>query len=235
MKTPILFMLSSLIATQICFSQQSGNKDMIAEIKVEQTENILTLSANVQNLSPLYFSHNYLLLVKKTNSQNNLSINRQGGKFTLEPEEAKILSTIRLNQNDKTSIQAFLYIRDEEKNKLITKDSLFINTNKEQQQKRSQDQAKNQLLLDGMIIDESKTKFGKNFYDELFSKYNQFSKKFNFVITVSEYPYRGMTTAIEIKVNRETVYKFFSNPNEEYRKKQVSMTLRRLWKYQSRQ
>lgn len=217
------------MTTQICYSQKSGTEDLIAKIKKEQTENVLSLSANVQNLSSLYFDYNYLLLVKKTNSQKNLSINRQGGKFTLEPQESKVLSKTRINTNNQSLIQAFLYIRDEDKNELIAKDSLIIKSNTRTKPKQKEPE----LLLSGMIINHTKTKFGKDFYDDLFSKYNQFSKKFNFVITISEHPFRGMTTAIEVKANRDIVYKFFSNPDEEYRERQVSQTLKSLWRYKS--
>lgn len=82
-----------------------------------------------------------------------------------------------------------------------------------------------------MIIDQTKTKFGKDFYDDLFSIYNQYPQKFNFTITISERPFRGMTSIIEIEAARKKIYRFISNPNEEYRERQVSLTLRKLSNY----
>lgn len=207
------------------FAQEIEEKLIEAKIELKETENTLTLQPTVQNKSPLFFEYNYLLLVKKTDHKNNLSVNKQSGKFTLEPGEIKNLSFTQLNQDESQNIKAILYIRDENKNKLIAKDSIEINP------KSNAKVEETSLMLEGLVVDESKTKVGKDFYDQFFSVYNQYPKKYNFIITISEMPYRGQTSIIQVKADQENIHEFFTNPNEEYSQQQVKISLRNLAKY----
>lgn len=195
------------------------------KINVERNGLMANIHPTIQNHSSLYFEYNYLLLAKKTDSKNNLSINRQSGRFTLEPHESKRLANTQINLSDQQNIIAYLYIRDEEKNELIAKDSIIIegmNLSKVNE---------TELMIQGLVIDETKTKFGSDFYDELFSIYNQLPEKYPFIITISELPYRGQTSIISITVDHEKIYEFFTNPDQEYTKQQAIMTLRRLAVY----
>ncbi|MGB6083611.1 CsgE family curli-type amyloid fiber assembly protein [Moheibacter sp.] len=225
MKTLLYTLIIFLLLFGINYGQE-GNEVLIeAEIGIEQDENTITLQPIVKNLSSLHLEYNYLLLVKKTNKSQNISVNKQSGKFTIEPGEIKKLSVTRLSQSESQNIKAILYIRDELENKLITKDSIEIKP------LSTTIIDETSLMLEGMVVDESKTKFGKDFYDNFFSVYNQYPKKFNFIILISELPYRGQTSIIQVKADHEIVYEFYTNPNEEYSKQQVSMALRQLLKF----
>lgn len=207
-------------------AQETDTENVEAYIEISQQENIYTLEPTIQNHSNLFFEYNYLLLVKKTDQNNNLSLNKQSGKFTLEPGEIKKLSSTQINQTENQNIKAILYIRDENKNKLITKDSIEIKGSSVTAQVEE-----SSLLMEGMVVDESKTKFGKDFYDSFYSQYNQFPQKFKFIILISEMPYRGQTSIIQIKVDQDVVYEFYSNPNEEYSQYQVGIALKSISKY----
>lgn len=196
------------------------------KMEVERNEDNLTIKPVVQNQGSLYLSYDYVLLVKKTDAQNNLSINNQGGKFTLEPGEVKTLSLLQISTVGKDRIRAYLYIRDEEKNQLITKDSLELGL-----QNNAMIEEKALMNITGVVVDESKTKIGHDFYDLFYSIYNQYPNKFDFIITISELPYRGLTSKIQVNVQQNTVYEFIGNPDEEYTKQQVSMSLNRLVEY----
>ena len=210
----------------ILIAQETDKQTVEAYIEISQQENIYTLEPTIQNHSNLFFEYNYLLLVKKTDQNNNLSVNKQGGKFALEPGEIKKLSSTQINQTENQHIKAILYIRDENENKLITKDSIEIKGSSVTAQVEE-----SSLLMEGMVVDESKTKFGKDFYDSFYSLYNQNPQKFKFIILISEMPYRGQTSIIQIKVDQDVVYEFYSNPNEEYSQYQVGMALRTISKY----
>lgn len=216
-----------VVLFSICMGMAQDSPAIKATLKVEETENSLTFKPIVENLGELYLEYNYLLLVKKTDAQNNLSLNRQNGKFTLNPGEVKTLSILELNRSKKQNIKAYLYIRDEEENLLITKDSVEVSM----LQQRHIQVEETSLLMEGLVVDESKTKFGKDFYDEFFSIYNQYPNKFKFIVTITEMPFRGLTSIVQIKANQETIYEFLSNPNEEYAKQQVNVTLQRLAQY----
>ncbi|MFV0304547.1 MAG: curli-like amyloid fiber formation chaperone CsgH [Moheibacter sp.] len=222
-KFKIFFLL--IFIYSISFGQDESENTIVAKIEVEQNENMLSLHPSVQNNSSLYYEYNYLLLVKKTDRRNNLSVNRQGGKFTLAPNESKVLSTTIINQSETQTIQATLYIRDEIENQLITKDSIeikgFVATKVEE----------TSLMTEGMVVDETKTKFGGDFFDNFYSIYSQLPEKHKFIISISELPYRGLTSIIQIKAEQETVYEFFSNPNEDYIKQQAVIALKGVSRY----
>ncbi len=211
------------------FGQEGGEKLIEAKIEIEQIENSLTIQPTIQNLSSLFFEYNYLLLVKKTDAASNLTVNKQSGKFTLEPNEIKKLSSSKINQTPNQNVKAILYIRDENENKLIAKDSVEIKAFTHKQVEETS------LFIEGLVVDETKTKFGKEFYDQFYSIYNQYPQKHKFIILISELPFRGQTSIIQVKVDQETIYEFYSNPNEEYAKQQVSVALRNIENYADNQ
>lgn len=215
------------LLTSIFFSaQESSDSLVIAKIEIEQNENMFTFTSVVQNLSSLHLSYDYLFLIQKKERGHNTSTNTQRGKFTLAPEETKTLSKSRINLQHNTIVNAYLYIRDEAKNQLIAKDTITL---KGSELVAEEDPTLN--LLKGLVIDGSKTKFGKDFYDEFTAEYRQYPKKFDFAIRINEMPFRALTSKIEIKVDYKTIYAFLSNPNREYLKSQVSMALRYLKRY----
>lgn len=225
MKTLFYTLLLCPFLLIVSFGQEADEVLIEAHIEVHQDENLIRLEPTVKNKSSLYLEYNYLLLVKKTTTTKNLSINRQSGKFTLQPGEIKTLSVSSVNQGESQNIEAILYIRDEIQNKLITKDSIEIkpmNTTKVDE---------TSLMLEGMVVDESKTKFGRDFYDSFFSVYNQYPNKFKFIVLISELPFRGQTSIIQVKADYEIVYEFYTHPNEEYNQQQVAIALRQLTKF----
>lgn len=223
MKNFILFCIACFCFLPLGLCQEHSDSLVIARIETETDENGITFIPLVQNKTQLHNEYNYLLLVKKTDDQNNLSIEKQSGKFTLTPNETKTLSSIHLNNTQKINLKALLYIRDENQNILIAKDSIAINA------KELLAPIKETSLMPlGILVDDTKTKFGKDYYDSFFSAYNQLPQKFDFIVQVSEMPHRGQTSIIQVIAENEVVLEFFSRPDEEYIKYQVSQTLRSL-------
>jgi hypothetical protein len=204
-------------------AQEKKDSLIVAKIEVVQSENTLTFKPTVQNNGMYHYELDYLLLIKKTDAAKNLNVNQQRGKFTLKPHQLESLSSTTINQSSEQKITAILFIRDEVANKLITKDSVQFVT------KELRPIKENALtMMKGIVVDDSKTKMGKDFYDLFFSSYNQFPTKFDFIINISELPYRGLSSIIQVKVDLDTVYEFFTNPDEEYIKEQVNATMNRL-------
>ena len=79
----------------------------------------------------------------------------------------------------------------------------------------------------------TKTKMGKDYYDFFYSTYNLYPTKFDFIINVSELPYRGLSSIIQVKVDQDLIHEFFTNPDEEFIKEQVATTFQRLINYAS--
>lgn len=220
------FLLFCILFSSLSSAQEVRDSLIVAKIEATQSEDIFTFRPTVQNKGIYHYELDYLLLVKKTDTDKNLSINQQKGKFTLEPNEIKSLTTATINQTQNQSITAILFIRDEVENRLITKDSIHIITKDLIPVKET-----SLTVMQGIVVDDSKTKMGRDYYDLFYSMYNQYPTKFDFVIHITELPYRGLSSILQIKVDQEVIYEFFTNPDEEYIRQQVFATFQRLVAY----
>ncbi|MBS7321276.1 MAG: hypothetical protein KIG55_06775 [Myroides sp.] len=210
----------------VCFAQENRDSLIVAKIEVVQSENTLTFNPTVQNKGVYHYELDYLLLVKKTDANKNLSVSQQKGKFTLEPNQIESLSSTTVNQTSKQKITAILFIRDEVANKLITKDSIQITTKELRPIKES-----TLMVMKGIVVDDSKTKMGRDYYDAFYSTYNQYPTKFDFIINISELPHRGLSSIVQVKVDQDLILEFFANPDEEFIKAQVAVTFQKLISY----
>lgn len=69
-----------------------------------------------------------------------------------------------------------------------------------------------ELELDGMLFDETKTKSGNDFYDIFYSLWEAPPEARNFLIYITERPYRLTTTQIEVRINEMIVFISFLQP-----------------------
>lgn len=218
----LFFIFFSIVSV----AQENRDSLIVAKIEVVQSENTLTFHPTVQNKGVYHYELDYLLLVKKTDANKNLSVSQQKGKFTLEPNQIESLSTTTVNQTSKQKVTAILFIRDEVANKLITKDSIQITTKELRPIKES-----TLIVMKGIVVDDSKTKMGRDYYDAFYSTYNQYPSKFDFIINISELPHRGLSSIVQVKVDQDLILEFFANPDEEFIKEQVAATFQRLISY----
>lgn len=204
-----------------------GQEDKKINVKIESKiiEDQVNLKAVITNNTATYQELNYLLVSIKKSNGGNLSNNQQSGKFSINPNEVKVLSEINVNLDKKDALKAFLYVKDEETQKLIAKDSLELNNNlfKKKIGKMEDDVV---FELKGLTIDETKSKVGKDFYDLFYIQYSQLPDKSNSAITISELPVRGTSGQINIEMDDKVVYSFITNPSEDYLKEQLANSLR---------
>jgi len=85
----------------VSVAQENRDSLIVAKIEVVQSENTLTFHPSVQNKGVYHYELDYLLLVKKTDANKNLSVSQQKGKFTLDPNQIESLSTTTVNQTSK--------------------------------------------------------------------------------------------------------------------------------------
>lgn len=72
------------------------------------------------------------------------------------------------------------------------------------------------LEIDGLIVDETLTKAGKDFYYNFFRNWEAPANAKNYSITIIEKPFRAMTTQIFIKINDNEVFKSMIQPRNDY-------------------
>ncbi|MGE8552757.1 MAG: curli-like amyloid fiber formation chaperone CsgH [Chryseobacterium jejuense] len=204
-----------------------GQEDKKVTARIESTtlENQIRIKAVVVNNTAVYKELNYLLIYIKKGNGGNLSNNQQNGKFSVNPNQVKILSEISVNLEPKDALKAFLYIRDEESKALVAKDSLELNSDLfKKKTAKAEDDAVYELK--GLTIDETKTKVGKDFYDMFYIQYSQLPDKSNSAVTISELPLRGTSGQINIQMDDKIIYSFMTNPGEDYLKEQLASSLK---------
>ena len=233
MKTLRLILLISLLSFSGKLLAQEDKKSISSKIESVFVEGILKLKASATNNSNTYKELNYLFVSIKKGGSGNLSNNKQSGKFTLNPEESKPLSEMSINVQKNDAIKIFLYIKDEQTQILLSKDSLEINAQKFQN-KISNINEDEIFELKGLTIDETKTKIGKDFYDLFFMEYSKLPEKFGNTVTIGELPSFGRSSQISVVVEDKTLYSFMSNPSDDFLKEQANMTMKILLDYQQK-
>lgn len=72
------------------------------------------------------------------------------------------------------------------------------------------------LEIDGLVIDETKTKSGKEFYDLFYRDWVPPDGAKNYTVFIVEKPFRLNQTFVEVSINETMVYQSFLQPRYEY-------------------
>lgn len=232
--TSLVFLLMVLFSIE-AFSQYY-NKDVEAKIEVVTNTEFIEITGTAQNKTSIDQSLRYELSVFR-NSATNKSNNKQSGRFVLKAGEKKDLSqtTINAKSNDEVIILLLIY---DIKNNLIGKHRIVFN-DKEPDKKivieeEVEEQPNNEtasenpdgdvyrssygIKLKGIIVEETKTKPGRDFFRMFSTRYNYYKINGEKIVTVSEVLALGINTKIEVKVGDEVVLEFFLSPRADYLK-----------------
>ncbi|MDD4968613.1 MAG: CsgE family curli-type amyloid fiber assembly protein [Paludibacter sp.] len=72
-----------------------------------------------------------------------------------------------------------------------------------------------EIEIDGILVDDTKTKAGKEFYDQFYNNWEAPEAARNYSITISEKPFRLTTTMIVISINDDIVYQDILQPRQD--------------------
>lgn len=72
-----------------------------------------------------------------------------------------------------------------------------------------------EIEIDGLLVDDTKTKMGKDFYDLFYGNWEAPPGAKNFTITVSEKPFRLTSTLIVVSINENPVYQSVLQPRQD--------------------
>jgi hypothetical protein len=210
-----------------CFSNafsQEKEDGVKAKILANSVDNLIDIKAIALN-EDLTFKdeYTYVLFSLKKGAQGNYSKNTQSGVFSLEANEQKVLSSVKINLQKNQEIKVYLFIR--KFGKLISKDSAFYTTAENTKKKITKEE---DFAIKGIVVDNVITKMGKDFYDYFYQSYLVSGTKYAFVIKINEKPYLGRSSIITVYVKDIKINEFYSRPDEEYLKSMVKVTLQRL-------
>ncbi len=153
-------------------------------------------------------------------SGNNTSSNTQSGKFTAVPNKELVLSSTQINITTEDYFKAKLQIYFN--NNLIAQDSFELGTKKISKpksttkvtptpnttptQKKEPRSFSDNLEIDGLIIDETRSKVARDFYDFFYSKWIAPNDAKDFVIKIKELPSRGRVARVTVEVNDRALF-----------------------------
>ena len=72
-----------------------------------------------------------------------------------------------------------------------------------------------QLEINGMVVDETRSKHGRDFYDLFYTSWSEPEESYAYTIRIEEKPGRGRGTVIVVRVNDEIVYQSQLQPRYE--------------------
>jgi len=227
----------------LCFPllsiSQIYNKDVSAAINLEVQDNsIIKITGSAHNTTEISKSLRFVLSVIK--SGKNKNTNKQEGLFVLEPGVKKNLSntSINVNKNDRTIILLLVY----ESEKIIGKDRKVLNGIEGEEDEvgnllkpAENEDVKNTnedgFILRGVVIEDTKTKAGNDFYDMFYSSYLTNNINGEEIVKIEERLAIANTTQINIIVGDETVVQFFVNPRTQYLKSMADNSIYRVNAY----
>ena len=202
----------------LAFAQAQNTDDATIKPKIyfKVVENLLMIEPTLENLEGFNKNFSYKLTVFKTNTiTKNSSNNAQEGRVTLNGNQKINLSKVQINFNDTDEIVILLLIYNEKEN-LVGKDRVVF-------QKKVAD---NQQILkepDGIlpiaiVADDTKTKFGAEFYEFFFNAYNNLKIRTSKIVKIQEELSFGRTSRIIVSVDDNSIAEFITQPDEDFLK-----------------
>ncbi len=231
-----LCMLFFLISLPVRGTAQIYNTEVAAEIELDQSSEFIQVSGSAYNKTMINQSLSYVLSVIKTDPDGNTSKNDQTGRFILEEGEKKKLSITTVNFDDKTKVIILLLVYNVEE-KLLGKDRVVINDDskdkkiilkpKENTDVRTEFAKSDGVELRGIVLEETKTKPGRDFYTEYYSKYLYYTVDGAKIVTIKEELAIANNTKLQVKIGDEIIMEFIVRPQNDFIKGMADIAVRR--------
>ncbi|NOR28655.1 MAG: hypothetical protein GQ540_09035 [Lutibacter sp.] len=206
------------------FSQENLNAKIVTNI----TDNLVNIKGLAQNDENIYKEgFDYLLFSLKKGVNGNYSRNTQSGEFSMEPTEEKELATLKINIQKGEECKVYLFIRKE--GALVAKDSSIIYS--AENRKKKQFVEESEIEIKGLVIEDVKTKLGKDFYDYFYQKYSSSGSQYPFIINITEKPSIGRGSKISIDVDDIVIFEFMTKPDDEFIQAAANQALRYVYNY----
>ncbi len=87
------------------------------------------------------------------------------------------------------------------------------------------------LEIDGLVVDETRTKAGHDFYDNFYRLWEAPPQAKNFSIVIREIPFRANTTQVQILVNDELVVNSILQPKQDFISELAGMSVPAIGEY----
>ncbi len=209
---------------------QFTNTDVVAKIKTETVNGTISVICIATNTTEVYKSLRYSVTAFKTDANNIVTKNDQEGRFTLEANESKELSRgiVNITQKDKLAVLLLIY----EEDKVIGKYRIGFNEEEHQNNKKEEEESSDDgIILRGIVVEETKTKPGRDFYEFFYSTYTLAQINGDKVVGVFEKLSFGRSTIIQVKIEDNVIHEFIGKPDLEYLEQMSKVAIRKVYKY----
>lgn len=212
----------------ICISgyTQSDDNQITAKLETSVVDEMVVFRATVTNSSEVFKSLRYVFTAFKTESNGALTKNEQDERFTLEANERKILSNFAIHRGIKEKLVMLLLIYEDDK--IIAKDRVALNESKKKAIVYDPDDG---IEIKGIVVEETKTKPGKDFYEFFYNAYNQNQINGSKVVGVFEQLSFGRSTIIQVKIDDQLIHEFLAKPDIEYLEEMSDIAIRKVFIY----
>lgn len=221
---------------------QNYNTEVEAKINLNQQGDRIEIIGSAFNKTEVNMSLRYILsVIKNGNGNNNRSKNDQSGRVVLKPNAKSNLSMTTINANEKDRIIILLLVYDFD-DTLLGKDRIVINGTaediKEAQERKEMEkvvsldaahEADDGVILRGIVIEDTKTKLGRDFYKMFYSGYSSNNINGEKIVSIKEKLAQANNTKIEVDVDGFVVLEFILRPNQEFLKTMSNEALRRVY------
>src|SRR5690554_1103857 len=165
----------------------------------------------------------------RADANGNISKSNQSNLIFLKGNEKKVLSTVTVNHNEEGQITLLLVLYDMD-GKPVGLKRIELNSNNgyqeivteevspEEEEAISQDQAQPQdgFIMDGLIVENTITKSGRDFHKYFYSDYYNRGIRTKKNIIIEEVPGKMRSTRISVKIDDQVLIQFFSQPNKTF-------------------
>jgi bifunctional DNA-binding transcriptional regulator/antitoxin component of YhaV-PrlF toxin-antitoxin module len=234
----MLVFLISIFTTSI--QGQVYNTQIEAEIKMTGNSEFMDVSAYAYNKTQISQSLRYIFTVFRTDPSGNKSKNEQTNRFILQTGEKKKLANTTISNQDQSRMIVLLLIYNLE-DQLLGKDRIVLNDDSEEKKiilKPKQDNdvrdefaASDGVELRGIVLEDTKTKPGRDFYKEYYTGYTYYNINGPKIITIKEVLAIANNTKIEVLVGDEIILEFFVRPQNDYIRGMAETAVRRTIAY----
>lgn len=239
----LLLVVCTLLTYSI--NAQILNTKIKADLSIQEIPEDIVITGIAHNKTEVTQSISYKLSVIKSNLEDpnaNKATNVQTGRKVLEGFQTMNLSTTRINRNTKDRLIILLLIYDENE-KLVGTSRHVINDNKDKElikqefttmldsDLEQEDISYNKIELKGIVVDQTKTKAGRDFYQLFYSNYLSYNINSEHIITISELITLGNNTKINVSILDQIIFTFFVKTQYDYLRSMSDSALNRTMRY----
>src|SRR5690554_6062765 len=245
----ILFFALSLLSMNTAFSQLY-NREIEAKIEIENNHEFIVVSATGYNKTAIDQSLRYVFSEIRTKSDDDSQTKEDiTNYFTLKPSEKTSLHS-RVVNADETDRIIFLLLIYDLNDELKGKDRVVFNEDSDSKEQGEvtisrepttkvisnssfdvDERNKDGVVLRGIVLNETKTKPGQDFYNFFYSKYSLNDINADKIVVIKEMFAMGLTTQIQVVVDDTPVFEFIVQPRDDFLKAASDMAIARVSNY----